>query len=73
MTHEPTTPAVRPQQTRPRQVRLQQCALAWLLLGLLLPAGGCTFLADEFTMLDRSAPSTQKSPDAALSAEVVRP
>lgn len=68
MTPEPTTPAVRPQQTRPRQ-----CALAWLVLGLLLPAGGCTFLADEFTMLDRRAPSTQKAPDAAVSAEVVRP
>lgn len=44
-----------------------------LLLGLLLPCGGCTFLQDEFTWLDRAAPGTSKAPDAAPSGEVVRP
>lgn len=67
------TPEPKPLAVRLRQIRPRQSGLAWLLLGLLLPAGGCTFLADEFTWLDRSAPSAQKTPDAAVSAEVVRP
>jgi len=38
-----------------------------LVLALALPCGGCSIFEDEFTWLDRAAPSTQKAPDAAPS------
>ena len=37
-----------------------------LVLGLCALAGGCSFLADEFSWFDRPAPSSLVVPDAAL-------
>jgi hypothetical protein len=40
---------------------------ALLVLLVLLPAGGCRFLADEFTWLDRASPAAIEAPDAPVS------
>ena len=52
-----------------RRVRL----LAGCCLLASLCAGGCRFLADEFTWLDRRAPGAVAVPDAPLSGVVDRP
>ncbi len=39
-------------------------ALAAVLLATALLCGGCSALADEFSWLDRAAPSTADPPDA---------
>ena len=53
-------PSRRPARCKPWRVRL-------LVLTVALPCGGCSIFEDEFTWLDRAAPSTMKAPDAAPS------
>lgn len=65
MMREPLLPlAVSLPCARSRRVR-------WVLLLTLcviaMSCGGCSFLEDEFTWLDRAAPSTSEAPDAAPS------
>lgn len=44
-----------------------------LVLGLLPPCAGCSFLENEFTWLDRAAPHAVAAPDAAADGSVARP
>ena len=48
----------------PACVRRSRRTLRLLLLAVALPCGGCNFFEDEFTWLDRRAPSTLVAPDA---------
>lgn len=64
MTNEPTPS---------RPVRSRRSAVRALLVALLLPAAGCSFLEDELTWLNRRAPSTVVVPDAPQSLEAIRP
>jgi hypothetical protein len=41
--------------------------------GLLLVLGGCSFLADEFTWVDRAAPGAVVATDRPLDASLGRP
>lgn len=59
--------------TPSRPVRRHHLAVRALLVALSLPAAGCSFLADEFTWLNRRAPSTLAAPDAPQSLEAQRP
>ena len=64
MRESPPRLAASPSRARPRRSRW---TLRLLLLAVGLPCGGCNFLEDEFTWLDRRAPSTARAPDAAPS------
>jgi len=57
---------------RPRADRRARL-LAGLCVLASLCAGGCRFLADEFTWLDRRAPGAIAVPDAPLSGLADRP
>lgn len=59
--------------TPSRPLRSRRRAVRALLVVLLLPAAGCSFLADELTWLNRRAPSTLAAPDAPQSLEAQRP
>jgi hypothetical protein len=60
-------------QTPSRPVRCRRFVARALLVALVLPAAGCNLLADEFTWLNRRAPSTVAAPDAPWSLEAIRP
>lgn len=46
---------------------------AAVMLALALGCAGCNLLANEFTWIDRAAPSTERAPDAPLSATLDHP
>ena len=52
---------------------LARAAITLLLLAAVASAGGCRFLADELTTLDRRAPKLVAVPDAPVSGLVDRP
>lgn len=59
MTHAPVRCAARARRRR-----------GWLLLVLPIVGGGCSFLTDEFTWLDRAGPVAAGAPDAPVSVLV---
>lgn len=56
-------------QRRPRRSRLRRL----LTCCALLATGGCSFLSDEFTMLDRMAAAAAVAPDVPPSGVAERP
>jgi len=56
--------------TGPLRRRVAACLL---LFAVASSAAGCRFLADEFTWLDRRAPTACRAPDAPVSGLVERP
>ena len=63
------SPQKRPQGRGHRGGRVWRC----LCVCALVLAGGCRFLADEFTWLDRAAPGTEVPPDAPVTGADGRP
>lgn len=58
-----------PSRSRPK------CRCIWCCLWLCVcfAAAGCSFLANEFTWLDRVGPAVREAPDATASGTVSRP
>ncbi len=54
-----------------RSSRSARVAFALLLLAVVVPLGGCSFLSDEFGWLDRSGIAAR--PDAPVAGTVDRP
>jgi len=65
---------MKPERCRAGTAPRWRAALVTLLLaGVACAAGGCRFLADEFTWLDRRAPAARTVPDAPVSGLAERP
>ncbi len=63
----------RTEQRRSRTARSVRAARAITALLLCVCAGGCRFLADEFTQYDVLPPGASKAPDAPVAGAEARP